>query len=76
MGNCVVMIHVTGAHHNNADYDIDQMAATFADALAAKGHTVTAAALMVGGEYDLLNKATRFPLKPIVHDDDIGRGLG
>ena len=26
MGNCLISIHVTGAHHNGKCYDIDQMA--------------------------------------------------
>ena len=62
MGNCIVSVHVTGAHHNGKDYDIDQMAAVFVDALKAKGHNVTAATVVSGGEYDLLNTAARFPL--------------
>ena len=63
MGNCIVSVHVTGAHHNGEDYDIDQRAAEFVDKLKADGHTVTAATLVSGGEYDLLNTVSRFPLK-------------
>lgn len=63
MGNCIVSVHATGAHHNSRDYDIDQLAAEFVDKLKAKGHNVTAATVVAGGEYDLLNTATRFPLK-------------
>ena len=60
MGNCLVSVHVTGAHHNSKDYDIDQLAAEFVEA---KGHTVTGAKLVSGGEYDLLDLPSRFPLK-------------
>lgn len=63
MGNCLITVHVTGAHHNGADSDIDQMAAAFVDALKAK-HNVTAAHLVSGGEYNLMDKAARFPIKP------------
>ncbi len=62
MGNCIVSVHVTGAHHNGRDFDIDQMAAVFVDALKAKGHTVTAASVVSGGEYDLLSTVSRYPL--------------
>lgn len=63
MGNCIVSVHVTGTHHNGQGYDIDQLAAKFADELKANGHTITAAAILSGGEYDLLNTASRFPLQ-------------
>ena len=63
MGNCIVSVHVTGAHHNGAEGDIDQMAAKFADDLKAKGHTVSAATIVSGGEHDMMNTASRFPLK-------------
>jgi len=63
MGNCIVSVHVTGCHHNQLEYDIDQMAAAFVDDLLRKGHNVTAAYLTTGGEYDLTNRAARFPLK-------------
>lgn len=62
MGNCVIIIHVTGSHHNGLEHDIDQMAAKFMDEVAVK-HNVTAAYLHSGGEYDLKNKAARFPVK-------------
>jgi hypothetical protein len=65
MGNCIVSVHVTGSHHNGQPHDIDQHAAQFVDRLKAAGHTVTAAALVSGGEYDLLNTASRFPLKDV-----------
>lgn len=65
MGNCLVSVHVTGAHHNGVDYDIDQLAAEFVDKLKAKGHTVSAATIVSGGENDLLNTASRFPLKAV-----------
>jgi hypothetical protein len=63
MGNCVVVVHVTGAHHNGKAYDIDQRAADFANQLKLDGHTVTSAKVVSGGEYDLLNTAARFPLR-------------
>ncbi len=63
MGNCLISVHVTGAHHNGAPNDIDQLAAKFADELKAKGHNVTSATLVSGGEYDLMNTVSRFPLK-------------
>ena len=62
MGNCVVSIHVTGAHHNGKPYDIDQRAASFVEQLKADGHNVTAASIASGSEQDLLNTAARFPL--------------
>lgn len=62
MGNCLITIHVTGPHHNREPNDIDQMAARFVDALKAQ-HNVTAAHLLSGGEYDMMNMAARFPLK-------------
>lgn len=63
MGNCLIAVHVTGAHHNGLNYDIDQMAAEFVDKLKAKGHSVTAAKVVAGGEYDLLDEKRRLPLK-------------
>jgi hypothetical protein len=63
MGNCVIEIHVTGSHHNSIAQDIDQLAARFVDELK-QSHNVTAAFLVSGGEYDLLNESARFPLKP------------
>lgn len=63
MGNCLISIHVTGSHHNQVEHDIDQMAAKFVDELKAK-HNVTAAHLVSGGEYDLMNTTARFPIKP------------
>jgi|GEM_PF-4652859 len=63
MGNCIVSVHVTGAHHNGKSYDIDQHSAQFVDGLMAAGHNVTAASIVSGGEYDLLNTVSRFPLK-------------
>jgi hypothetical protein len=63
MGNCIVSVHVTGSHHNGIESDIDQMAAKFADDLKAIGHTVSAATIVSGGEHDLMNTASRFPLK-------------
>jgi hypothetical protein len=63
MGNCIVSVHVTGSHHNGSESDIDQMAAKFADELKAKGHIVSAATIVSGGEYDLLNTASRLPLR-------------
>ena len=62
MGNCIISIHVTGAHHNGVDYDIDQLAAAFVDSLKARGHSVTAATMVTGGEYNLLDEKARFPL--------------
>lgn len=62
MGNCLITVHVTGAHHNGKRTDIDQMAADFVDHLKAKGHAVTAAAIVSGGEHDLLNTTSRFPI--------------
>ena len=63
MGNCIVSVHVTGSHHNSQPSDIDQMAAVFVDALKVKGHSVTAATILSGVENDLLNTASRLPLK-------------
>lgn len=63
MGNCIVSVHVTGAHHNGEAYDIDQRAAAFVDQLRKDGHTVSAATIVSGGEYDLLNTTSRFALK-------------
>jgi len=63
MGNCLISIHATGAHHNGVDYDIDQLAYEFVDLLKTKGHNVTFAALVSGGETDLMNSGSRMPLK-------------
>lgn len=63
MGNCVVSVRVTGCHHNGIAQDIDQLAAEFVDKLKAAGNNVTAANLLVGGDYDLLNTTARFPIK-------------
>lgn len=63
MGNCLVSVHVTGCHHNGIANDIDRLAAEFVDHLKAKGHNVTAATLVSGGESDLMNEKARFPLK-------------
>ena len=62
MGNCIISIHVTGSHHNGIMRDIDQLAASFVDDLK-RSHNVTAAYIVSGGEYDLLNQTARFPLK-------------
>jgi len=61
MGNCMISIEVTGSHHNGEPYDIDQLAKEFVLTLKSKGHTVSHAALNVGGGYDLTDKG--FPLK-------------
>lgn len=64
MGNCLINVHVTGSHHNGIESDIDQMAARFVDELKAKGHNVTAATLVSGGENDMLpDRNGRFPLR-------------
>lgn len=63
MGQCIVTVHVTGFHHNGRADDIDQMAADFVEKLQAAGHTVTAAYAASGGEQDLLDKSSRFPVK-------------
>lgn len=57
MGNCLISIHVTGCHHNGIESDIDQLAAGYVEDLKAKGHNVTGAFLVSGGETDLLNSA-------------------
>jgi hypothetical protein len=62
MGNCLVTVHVTGSHHNGKEGDIDQIAAKFVDTLKLT-HNVTSASIVTGGENDLLNTASRFPLK-------------
>jgi len=62
MGNCLVSVHVTGSHHNGLETDIDQMAADFVASLKRKGHMVTAATLVSGGEQDLV-LGSRLPLK-------------
>lgn len=62
MGNCLISVHVTGAHHNGLETDVDQMTAKFVDELAKK-HNVTGAKLVSGGENDVLNTASRFPLR-------------
>jgi hypothetical protein len=63
MGNCIVVIHVTGAHHNGHANDIDQRAADFVGQLMRDGHTVSSAKVLTGGEYDLMNTTARFPLR-------------
>lgn len=63
MGNCIVSVHVTGCHHNGIENDIDQLAADFVISLKAKGHNVTAATLVSGGELDLMSTTARMVLK-------------
>lgn len=63
MGNCIVSVHVTGGHHNRLPSDIDQLAHAFVAELKVMGHNVTAATIVTGGENDLLNTASRLPLK-------------
>lgn len=63
MGNCVFILHATGYHHNGQPDDLDQLAAKWTDEAKARGHNVTSAKVLSGGEYDLLNTASRFPLK-------------
>jgi hypothetical protein len=63
MGTCLVSVQVTGSHHNGQPSDIDQLAAQFVDTLKGKGYTVSHAILNSGGGYDLLNTASRFPIR-------------
>lgn len=63
MGNCLISVHATGPHHNGQPTDIDQIAAKFVDDLKAAGANVTHASVVSGGENDLTNKDSRFPLK-------------
>jgi hypothetical protein len=63
MGNCLISVHVTGVHHNGRPEDIDQMTNKFVDDLKAKGHNVTASTIVSGGEHDVMNSASRFPLR-------------
>lgn len=63
MGNCLISVHVTGGHHNGLPKDIDQLAHDFVKELKFLGYSVTAATLTHGGESDLLNTASRLPLK-------------
>ena len=65
MGNCLITVHVTGAHHNGKSFDIDQAAARFVDHLRTMGHNVTAAHIVSGVEHDLLNTAARYPVSAI-----------
>ena len=62
MGNCLVCVHVTGAHHNGRQHDIDQLAGQFIDGLISVGHNVTAATIVSGGEHNLLISQGRFPV--------------
>jgi hypothetical protein len=62
MGNCLVSVHVTGSHHNGSPSDIDQMAADFVHALVGKGYSVSAASIVTGADYNLLDASQRFPL--------------
>lgn len=63
MGNCLISVHATGAHHNGSPHDIDRLAAEFVDKLKSAGSNVTAATITAGGEHDLTNVEARFPLK-------------
>lgn len=56
MGNALISIHATGAHHNGRSDDIEQMAAAFVQDLKDAGHNVTAATIVTGGENDLLGE--------------------
>jgi hypothetical protein len=62
VGNCAISIVVSGENHNGKRTDIDQMAADFIEHLKAKGHTVIAAHLVSGVEFDLLKPESRYGL--------------
>ena len=61
MGNVLISVHATGIHHNGVANDLDQLAADFVELLKSKGHNVTAATIVSGGEQDLLNTSARYP---------------
>jgi hypothetical protein len=65
MGNCLISVHATGAHHNGLKSDLDQMAADFVQKLKAAGHNVTGATILTGGEYDLQSAGQRFPIRDV-----------
>ena len=65
MGSCLVIVKATGAHHNGAEYDIDQITTRYVEELKAKGHTVEGARLTSGAEWDLLDANARQPLKNV-----------
>lgn len=71
MGNCLISIEVTGAHHNGRSDDIDQCAADFVQYLKMKGHNVTHASLTNGSTQPLDDITRRMPLK----EDQIGKTL-
>jgi hypothetical protein len=55
MGNCTIVIHLTGAHHNPVyPNDANRMAARFADELKRAGHNVEHASFTHGGREDLI----------------------
>jgi uncharacterized protein (DUF2237 family) len=62
MGNYAIVVHGTGSHHNGLRTDADQMAADFVEHLRAKGHNVTSASIVSGGEHDLLDPGSRYPM--------------
>ncbi|MGY3393458.1 glucan phosphoethanolaminetransferase (alkaline phosphatase superfamily) [Bradyrhizobium sp. USDA 3311] len=67
MGNCTLVVHLTGSHHNRKNRDANRMAAKFVDELKAAGHNVEHASFTSGGREDLLNEYTGTRAAP--HDD-------
>jgi len=63
MGNWVIIIHGTGAHHNGSVTDADQIAANLTDELTKAGQFVTSAKFVCGGENNLQSPSSRVPLK-------------
>lgn len=65
MGNCTIVVHLTGSHHNEDNpSDANRMAAAFVDKLKAAGHNVEHASITHGGREDLLSSTSYTRSKP------------
>lgn len=69
MGNCTIVVHLTGPHHNRKNPgDANRIAARFVDQLKEAGHTVEHASFTSGGREDLLDPSSFTRAAP--HDGD------
>lgn len=74
MGNWTLVIHGTGPHHNDKDYDVEKLAAVFVQQLQANGHSIQDARVNMGSTQEIPKTA------PVIgdtilmgRDHDIGK---
>lgn len=68
MGNCTIVVHLTGAHHNKKNkHDANRMAAKFVDELMAAGHNVIHACFTNGASESLIHAT---PTYDAIYDKD------